>query len=189
MKTTSARRAHFALLCSTALCSLPASAQTPPAPAQPPHQPFKATCAKVVNINDGDTFRCVRSNGTAFPVRVASVDAPESKVQRSAEASREKLVELAVDGSRVVCSGNLSHQRWVCRVFTPQQEDVGTRLIEAGAVWYASAFAHEVPATYRLLYAKRQSEARADRIGLWADADPMRPWQCRKRMDVGKPCR
>ena len=160
-----------------------AMAQAPASPA------FNATCARVVNVNDGDTFVCVRSNGTRFRVRVAAVDAPESVVQRGADAAGARLRALASDGSRVVCSGKRSGPRWVCRVFTPQQQDVGALLLEAGAVWYYTQFANEVPPSYRALYRKLQTTAQAKGAGLWGDEQPMPPWQCRRNKEVGKACR
>ena len=155
----------------------------------PASQAFNATCAKVENVNDGDTFVCVRSSGTRFSVRVAAVDAPESAVQRGADAAGTQLRELASDGSRVVCSGKRSGKRWVCRVFTPQERDVGAMLLEAGAVWYYTQYASEVPPKYRTLYRKLQTTAQAKGAGLWGDEQPMPPWQCRRNREVGKSCR
>jgi micrococcal nuclease len=171
------------LLSLSMLCGGLAMAQVPAS------QAFNATCATVVNVNDGDTFVCVRTSGTRFSVRLAAVDAPETAVQRGADAAGTRLRELASDGSRVVCSGKRSGKRWVCRVFTTQERDVGAMLLEAGAVWYYTQYANEVPPKYRTLYAKLQTSAKAKGAGLWGDEQPMPPWQCRRNRDVGKPCR
>jgi micrococcal nuclease len=171
------------LLIVGALCGEVARAQGPAA------QAFNATCARVDNVNDGDTFVCVRSNGTRFSVRVAAVDAPETGLQRGAGAAGKRLRELASDGSRVVCSGKRSGKRWVCRVFTPQQQDVGALLLEAGAVWYYTQFANQVPPKHRTLYKKLQTTAQAKGAGLWGDDQPMPPWQCRRNREIGKSCR
>jgi micrococcal nuclease len=189
MNIATARRWLNAVAAATALCSTTAVAQAPaPAPASA-SKPFNAKCAKVEAVNDGDTFRCVRSNGQSFAVRVAAVDAPETDIQRAADVARTKLRDIAVDGSRTVCSGARSHARWVCRVFTPQEQDVGALMIEAGAVWYYRQYASQVPPTYRKLYGQFEASARAGRVGLWADEDPMPPWTCRQNKAVSAPCR
>jgi micrococcal nuclease len=181
MKKTDWRR--VALLALSAVYGEVALAQVPAS------QSFNATCASVENVNDGDTFVCVRSSGMRFSVRVAAVDAPETTVQRGADAAGTRLRELASDGSRVVCSGKRSGKRWVCRVFTPQEHDVASMLLEAGAVWYYTQYANEVPPKYRTLYRKLQTTAQAKGAGLWSDEQPMPPWQCRRNKDVGKSCR
>lgn len=183
MTLTPAHRALIALVSATALTSLPAMAQAP----KP--KPFDATCAKVVAVNDGDTFRCVRSGGKWFPVRVVAIDAPETSVQRSDELARARLVALAVNGSAAKCSGKRNGKRWVCQVYTPQGQDVGALLIEAGAAWFFRYYATELSTEDAARYGQLESQARSARTGLWADADAMAPWECRQNMELGKPCR
>lgn len=185
MKSSLTPRVLRALVAASALCSALAMAQAP----KPKPTPFNATCVQVKRVNDGDTFVCVRSKGKPFEVRVAAVDAPETGDQRAADAGREKLRQIAVDGTRAACSGNRSGKRWVCLLSTPQKQDVGALLLEAGAAWYYTDYESELLPEDRIRYADLEAKARAARIGLWSDADPMEPWQCRRNKGAKKPCR
>lgn len=149
-----------------------------------------ATCASSRGVHDGDTFACVAegAQGEAFVVRVAGIDAPEAG-QVYWRVARDALRRLAGDGTTVTCFKVDRHGRRVCRVATRDGADVAEALLRAGLAWYDQHYASEQTAEERHTYAIAQAAAQAARRGLWADPEPMAPWDCRQRRRTGQRCR
>ncbi len=57
-----------------------------------------------------------------------------------------------------------------------QGKDAGTEQVRTGMAWVYDRYAKGYEALYPL-----QDAAKASRIGLWADAAPMRPWEWRHK--------
>ena len=76
-------------------------------------------------------------------------------------------------------------EREVCHVWVGKQ-DIGQALIAAGYAWYAFQFAAELTDEQRLAYPEAEQRARAGRIGLWQEPDPMPPWECRRLIRAKK---
>jgi endonuclease YncB( thermonuclease family) len=58
--------------------------------------------------------------------------------------------------------------------------DVNLAQVKAGMAWHYKEYEREQSVEDRDLYAKAEDEARADRRGLWQDADPVEPSAFRK---------
>ena len=58
--------------------------------------------------------------------------------------------------------------------------DVCLDQIKAGMAWHYKYFQSEQTAEDRKLYAEAETEARESRVGLWADANPIPPWNFRR---------
>lgn len=52
---------------------------------------------------------------------------------------------------------------------------------QQGFAWHYKAYEREQPANDRKVYADSENEARAARRGLWADAEPVPPWEFRRK--------
>ncbi|MCB1995644.1 MAG: thermonuclease family protein [Rhodoferax sp.] len=57
----------------------------------------------------------------------------------------------------------------------------GLELVAAGLAWHYKAYEREQTAQDRQAYAAAEETARARRLGLWADAEPVPPWEFRRR--------
>ena len=68
--------------------------------------------------------------------------------------------------------------REVCRVFV-DGVDVGLAQIRAGLAWIFKRYASERKADGRRQYAEAEEAARKAGRGLWADAEPVPPWEWR----------
>ena len=145
------------------------------------------TCEATKGFHDGDTFVCT-SAGQDVKVRVAGLDAPETG-QAWWRVSRDALRQLMPAGSQVLCYKTDRYQRKVCRLRTPGGQDAALELVKAGLAWNTVDFVHEQTASERLTYAKAQDEARQARRGLWADAAPQPPWECRSAKQARTACR
>ena len=53
--------------------------------------------------------------------------------------------------------------------------------VKRGLAWHYKAYEREQPVIDRLAYADADIEAKAARRGLWADAEPVPPWEFRHK--------
>lgn len=59
--------------------------------------------------------------------------------------------------------------------------DLNKELLKAGLVWHYKKYSRDVE------FAKLENKARASKIGLWSEPDPVPPWKFRKKKKDGKP--
>lgn len=135
-----------------------------------------AHAEQVVRVKDGDSL-VVASGGQQVDVRLANIDAPEHGQRRGDEA-RARLRAL-VEGKDVELHlrGGDAYRRIVAHVFVDGL-DVNATMVSSGLAWVARAY-DPGPQLVRL-----EDQARAARRGLWADAQPMPPWEWRKACRV-----
>jgi endonuclease YncB( thermonuclease family) len=62
--------------------------------------------------------------------------------------------------------------------------DVGYAQISVGLAWWFRRYADEQSAEDRGRYASEEEEARLRKRGLWQDANPVPPWEWRKRTGI-----
>ncbi len=151
------------------------------------HESWDVTCLETKGFHDGDTLTCVTDSGT-FVVRVAGLDAPETG-QAYWRASRDELRRLAVVGTRAGCYKRDDYGREVCRLHAPDGRDIVEALIDDGLAWYSKRYADEQTVSERLQYSNQEAQARAEKRGLWAEPDPMPPWECRLLRRQRQKCR
>lgn len=115
-------------------------------------------------------------------IRIDGIDAPESG-QPFGRASKHHLAELVANRQAVAeCSKIDQYRREVCQVRVGGA-DAGLEQIRAGTAWYFRRYANELPPDRRQQYADMEAQARAAQLGLWADAEPVPPWDWRARRD------
>lgn len=135
----------------------------------------------VVAISDGDTLTARCGQPGAYEqvrVRLSEIDAPE-KAQAFGEKSRQHLAQLCHRQTASIRSiGTDRHGRTLARVEC-QGKDANAEQVRAGLAWVYDRYV-----TDRNLYVLQDS-ARSSGIGLWADRNPLPPWEWRhaKRPD------
>ena len=133
----------------------------------------------VVGIADGDTLTLLDGGKTTHRIRIDGIDAPE-RTQPYGQRARQSLADLAHGRSaRAECPKSDRYGRAVCRVLV-DGVDVGLEQVRRGFAWHYVKYAHEQPAQARLAYAQAEERARAQRVGLWAVAAPIAPWDYRR---------
>lgn len=131
----------------------------------------------VVAVADGDTLttRCTSAEAAyTQTVRLSEIDAPEKR-QPWGERSKQSLAELCFKKPATVREeGKDRYGRTVARVHC-DGVDANAAQVQRGMAWVFDRYA-----TDRSLYALQQ-EARESKRGLWADPEPVPPWEWRKQ--------
>ena len=132
---------------------------------------------KVVAVLDGDTITVLHDRQETR-VRIAGIDAPEKK-QAFGQRSKQSMSDCAFSKEVEVEWKKLDrYGRTIGKVLSGGV-DCGLRQIELGLAWHYKAYAKEQARADRDAYAASEEEAKADRRGLWGDADPIPPWDFR----------
>ncbi|WP_298829417.1 thermonuclease family protein [uncultured Piscinibacter sp.] len=134
---------------------------------------------RVVAIQDGDTLTVLDSSKTQRRVRLAGIDAPE-KGQPWGNHSKEGLSSLAY-GKQVEVQWHKRDRygRMVGKVLV-EGCDVNLAQVSSGLAWHYAEYAREQSPDDRQRYAAAQETARQRRLGLWADREPIPPWDFRR---------
>ena len=131
--------------------------------------------ARVVSVTDGDTLKVLR-NGHSEIVRLRGIDAPE-KGQAYGQRAKQFLSTLAFGATVTVQSfGRDRNGRLLADITLPDGRNLNEELVQAGYAWWFRRYSTEA----RL--ARLEHEARDARRGLWADLDPIPPWDFRRRV-------
>lgn len=151
----------------------PASTSTGPAAALSPAATSTRRRAEVITVTDGDTIR-VRINGQSVAVRYIGIDTPETVDPRRSvqcfgkEASAfnaslvaGKTVELEKDISETDKYGRLLRYIWIDGKMANEE------LVRGG---YAKSSSYPPDVKYQDRFRALEAEARAAKVGLWADA-------------------
>jgi len=132
----------------------------------------------VIGVADGDTLKLLDAQRREWRIRLGGVDAPE-RGQPFGGTSKRHLAGLVFSRQVQARCGKVDrYGREVCQVLV-DGVDVGLAQIEAGMAWYYGRYGAELPADRRGRYEAAQTAAKAERRGLWADAQPRAPWDWR----------
>ncbi|MFM7319591.1 MAG: thermonuclease family protein [bacterium] len=135
---------------------------------------FAQTTGKVVAIADGDTLTVRTSDSETVKVRLIHIDAPE-RGQAYGNQSRQRLGEM-VFGKQVELIGTEKDRYGrLLAVVKADGLEVNLEMVKAGLAW--AYLEYRPPGNY----ISTEQKARAGRVGLWSDRQPMAPWDYRKQ--------
>ena len=136
-----------------------------------PDIPKRAVEHRVKRIVDGDTVHL--RDGTK--VRLHGIDTPERDQPYGKQATRnlDKLIGRTVF---VVEKDTDRYGRPVGVLYTPEGLNINEAMVCNGSAWWYSRYAR-----FASGLRKCQAEAKEAALGLWADDDPMPPWEWRRR--------
>jgi endonuclease YncB( thermonuclease family) len=152
-------------LAAVALCGLPAAAQT-----------VRAT---VLSIGDGDTLR-IREGNRTLNVRLACIDAPETRQAPHGPSARAQLQALAPVGSAVELRIKATDRygRSVAEL-SRNGRNLNQALVASGA---AFVYWQYIQGCDRQTYSRLETEARLRGLGVWGvSGGVQRPWDYRSR--------
>ena len=138
---------------------------------------------KVINVADGDTITVLDDTHTQHKIRLTGIDAPEKR-QAFGNVSKQSLADM-VAGQPVAVEWVKADRygRKLGKVLLAGQ-DANLVQIKRGLAWHYKQYQREQSPPDQQSYAAAEIEARAAKLGLWRDADPMPPWEFRHK---GKP--
>ena len=148
--------------------------QEQPAPLPLPRERL-TFISMVLSVSDGDTLSAV-VNGTPEQVRLTGIDCPEHDQPFGNEAThltQHLALEKAV---RVTELGRDKYHRLLGEVVLPNGRMLNRELVREGFCWWYRKYAPGDTVLEAL-----EKAAREGRKGLWADPQPVPPWEWRKR--------
>lgn len=110
---------------------------------------------------------------------MSGIDAPEKR-QAFGNVSKQNLARLVFQKEVTVEYDKRDRYGRIVGRVVVEGSDICIRQIEDGLAWHFKKYQDEQPAVDRVMYSRAESDARAARIGLWRDAQPVPPWEFRK---------
>ncbi len=149
-------------------------------PAIAAHQESAQTITgTIVSVGDGDTIR-VRTADKTLTVRLSCIDSPELKQQPYGQAASNRMKQLLPVGQAVSLkiADTDRYGRRVAKVYTGSTS-INLALVQEGQAAVYRQYLGGCPELRdRLLSAEAQAKQR--RLGLWAQANPVMPWDFRR---------
>ena len=137
-----------------------------------------AWSGEVVGITDGDTITVLNSKTLKdVKIRLYGIDTPEREQAFSKRAKQftSKLVYGKVVEVKVMATDR--YGRTVAMIYADKTL-LNEELVKAGLAWvYWKYCHHPICESWKNF----QLGARFDKRGLWADADPIPPWEFRRK--------
>jgi micrococcal nuclease len=130
---------------------------------------------KVVGIADGDTFTLLLKDNSTVRIRLHGIDTPE-KGQPFGNNAKQYTSNLIFNKQvKVMQTDTDRYGRIVGIVTNPENINVNEALLKVGMAWHYKKYDNNPN------WANFEKEARASKIGLWQDANPIPPWDWRKK--------
>jgi micrococcal nuclease len=130
---------------------------------------------KVIEVNSGDVITIFNLNR---PVRVKllAVDAPEMN-QAFGDVAKKHLSDLVFGKAVLVHYSGISADQSLTGTVLLNDADIGAQMIRDGAAWFDPNNSDRLAAMARDIYQQSEQAARAERRGLWQQANPTAPWE------------
>ena len=127
---------------------------------------------RVVGVHDGDTVTLLMAGNRQIKIRLAQIDAPELD-QAFGQQSKQSLSAMVFNKTiKVEKETKDKYGRTVGTLFV-EGIDSNKEQIKLGMAWVYRKYLHD----QSLL--SLEEAARQAKVGLWADANPMAPWDYR----------
>jgi endonuclease YncB( thermonuclease family) len=159
-----------ALLDSFPIGGAPDTVDTPTAPAD--------LSGRVIKVSDGDTITILDSTQTQHRIRLHGIDTPETKQAygRAAKAAMSSLVAGKTVGVEVKDTDRYGRTVGVVHV---DGTNANLEMVRRGYAWWYRQYAKSDRGLERA-----EAQARHERVGLWADPNPVPPWDWRRGQRV-----
>ena len=134
----------------------------------------------VIGVHDGDTITVLDADKRQHKIRLAGIDAPETK-QAYGNRSKQHLSDLVFNKSVEVHWGKRDRYGRMVGVVIVSGRDVNLEQVRAGMAWWYRQYAKEQTSDNQRLYEAIEKEAKTAGLGLWADMAPAPPWEWRRK--------
>ena len=128
---------------------------------------------KVVGITDGDTIRVLR-DGNEVRIRLEGIDCPEIR-QAFSTIAKQATSGLVFDKNVTVrVKGKDRYDRLLADIVLPDGTSLNRELVRSGFAWWFKKYSKDES------LGQLEAEARAAKRRLWADKNPIPPWDWRQ---------
>ena len=134
--------------------------------------PPKPFLGKVVRVTDGDTIT-VLLDGREHEVRLETIDAPERNQPFGQKAKEILSGKISGKNVKIVWKSKDKYKRIRGQVFL-NDRNLCLEMVAEGYAWHYRRFSKDPQLN------EAEKEAREAKRGLWADANPIPPWDFRK---------
>ena len=128
---------------------------------------------RVIGVSDGDTAT-ILIEGTKVKVRLEGIDAPESG-QSFGGKSKDALIDLIHNKSVIVEETGIDKYGRTLAFLKLGDSNINALMVERGWAWHFKKYSDNA----RL--AQLEKAAQSEKRGLWADRQPLPPWEFRAR--------
>jgi endonuclease YncB( thermonuclease family) len=136
--------------------------------------------AQIISVASGDTITVRNTNGGPnITIQLHCIDAPEINQPGGKEAASRLRALLPRGASVKVVAIKDQYGRTVGEVFGSQEINFQSLLLREGHAWVDEPYMGDCRTSAPKLR-QAQSAARANRAGLWNQANPCPPWDFRK---------
>ena len=133
---------------------------------------------RVVKIADGDTLTML-VDGRQERIRLSDIDTPERK-QPFGMRAKQALAEMTFGKTISVFTTTRDRYGRVIGHITVEGIDVNAELVRLGYAWVYRRYSNDA----ELL--RLEATARTKGLGLWADRNPIPPWEWRRGRRASK---
>ena len=128
---------------------------------------------KVISIADGDTLTVLTADKQQIKVRLSGIDTPERKQAFGTQAKQALSAKVFGKTVRIKDNGQDRYKRTLGDVFLGSRW-INLELVEEGYAWHYKAYSKDKK------LAEAEKTARKAKSGLWADSNPVPPWEFRR---------
>lgn len=147
-------------------------------PQPDPPQILEELRGKIIGVADGDTLTLLMGK-ESVRVRLEGIDAPE-RGQNFSTKSRDVLKALVVGKEALVQKTGTDEGNKILGIVIVGNTTINAEMVEQGWAWYFEEHGENT------ILARLEQEARAAKRGLWADANPLPPWEFRERRQAAR---
>lgn len=134
---------------------------------------------KVIGISDGDTVEVIDSNFQTSKVRLAHIDCPERYQPFSTAAKKFTSDFCYMKHGTLEVTGTDRYGRLI-GIVRIEERELNLALVQNGLAWHFKKYSKDQQ------YAEAETLARSLKKGLWADANPVAPWDYRNDRKTNK---
>lgn len=133
-----------------------------------------ALYGRVVGVHDGDSFTLLDDNNVQYKIRLHGIDCPELN-QPFGKAAKQFVSDL-IFGKYVNVETNKKDRygRTIGIVTLANNTILNEVTLKNGYAW------HYLEYDTNPLWSELETNAKANKLGLWLDLNPIAPWEWRK---------
>ncbi len=135
---------------------------------------------KVIGVSDGDTITVLDHRMNQHKIRLAGIDAPE-KEQAFGQISKKSLSNMVF--SKIIDVEYHEEDRYHRKIGKALLggTDINLEQVKLGYAWHYKRYQKTQDKKDREAYSIAEARAASSKIGLWADTNPVAPWDFRKK--------